>query len=308
MVLNRNRLSLSVKLSEINDTITESYCTQNIITKTVGVLSKNNVIGAGKHANVYNAINIHTGKIYALKEIKYKLTDTQFIIDNDFICSFSHENIIICYEIININMCTYHIYEYMNLGSLRLFLDKHTTIPEYLIADITKSICNAIEYINKNHRLIHRDITPNNILLNSDGNIKLSDFGDSGIMNSKSFCTTCIGSTRYMAPERLLADIYGCSSDIWSLGLIQYECIEGYHPFLKITNNISYWDFLEIIETTILHFSSPNISEELKDIILKCTNIDKYLRLSVSDCIISNFIQKNYIEKSIITFLSTPIS
>lgn len=86
-------------------------------------------------------------------------------------------------------------------------------------------------------KLIHRDIKPGNVLLSSSGQVKLADFGIAS--SGKEMSTTVVGTTMYMAPERLLGQQYGSSSDMWSLGLVLWESIRGTFPFEDLTSAVS---------------------------------------------------------------------
>ena len=80
--------------------------------------------------------------------------------------------------------------------------------------------------------MVHRDIKPSNILINSRGEVKISDFGVSVVISQKGHAMTQIGSTAYMSPERIRGLTHDASSDIWSFGLTMAECALGVYPLL----------------------------------------------------------------------------
>jgi serine/threonine protein kinase len=121
------------------------------------------------------------------------------------------------------------VLEYMNLGSLEQFLSKKKTMSEPFIASVAFQMLWGLSYLH-HERILHRDIKPGNVLIGSDGAVKLCDFGLASL-SEQSLNTTVVGTTRYMAPERLRAKPYGRPSDIWSLGLVILECITGKIPW-----------------------------------------------------------------------------
>jgi serine/threonine protein kinase len=114
-----------------------------------------------------------------------------------------------------------------------------------------------------------KDIKPGNILLNSAGQVKWCDFGIVSLSES-SLSTTVVGTTRYMAPERLRAKPYGRSSDIWSLGLVLLECLAGECPWKESTSIVTL--VVTIEETAIDDLIPPSVSSHLRDFFKGCLN------------------------------------
>lgn len=119
--------------------------------------------------------------------------------------------------------------EYMNGGSLDLILRKVNRIPEHILGKITDAVLKGLSYLRDNHQIMHRDVKPSNILVNTLGEIKLCDFGVSGQLID-SMANTFIGTRSYMSPERLEGNRYTVQSDIWSLGLSLVEMALGRYP------------------------------------------------------------------------------
>ncbi|CDK26764.1 unnamed protein product [Kuraishia capsulata CBS 1993] len=102
-------------------------------------------------------------------------------------------------------------------------------IGEKVIGKIAESVLQGLSYLHS-RKIIHRDVKPQNILLDWDGSVKLCDFGVSGeVVNS--LATTFTGTSYYMAPERIKNEPYTVSSDVWSLGLTLLEVAQGKFPF-----------------------------------------------------------------------------
>ncbi|KAK9884921.1 hypothetical protein WA026_009158 [Henosepilachna vigintioctopunctata] len=119
--------------------------------------------------------------------------------------------------------------EYMDGGSLDLILKKAGKIPENCLGKITCAVLKGLSYLRDKHSIIHRDVKPSNILVNSSGEIKICDFGVSGQLID-SMAESFVGTRSYMSPERLQGTHYSVQSDIWSLGLSLVEMAIGMYP------------------------------------------------------------------------------
>ncbi|XP_046741567.1 dual specificity mitogen-activated protein kinase kinase dSOR1 [Diprion similis] len=119
--------------------------------------------------------------------------------------------------------------EYMDGGSLDLILKKAGRIPESILGTITAAVLKGLSYLRDKHAIMHRDVKPSNILVNSAGEIKICDFGVSGQLID-SMANSFVGTRSYMSPERLQGTHYSVQSDIWSLGLSLVEMAIGMYP------------------------------------------------------------------------------
>ena len=136
------------------------------------------------------------------------------------------------------------VLEYMDKGSLELLVLSHKKkkygaaaaggggFPEHITAAITYQMLCGLAFLHApERRLLHRDLKPANVLLNASGCVKLCDFGMATLLreedSSLDACMTVLGTTKYLAPERLRARPYGRPSDVWSLGLIVWGCATG---------------------------------------------------------------------------------
>ena len=120
-------------------------------------------------------------------------------------------------------------------------------VPEGVLRKITYSTVQGLKFLKDELNIIHRDVKPTNILINSRGQVKICDFGVSGNLVA-SFAKTNIGCQSYMAPERISTGgmdavsnpgggTYSVQSDIWSLGLTIIECALGRYPYPPETYN-----------------------------------------------------------------------
>lgn len=197
---------------------------------------KNMEIGRGSSSVVYKG-NGPEG-IVAIKKInKLKLaTKTLLMLEEEisimqFIKENPHENIVRCYDIIDDIDTIYFVLEYCDSGDLKNILKK--PMKEQYAQIYFSQIVNGLKYLNENN-IVHRDIKPSNILLtNNMTNIKICDFGFARKKNVVPKVNTICGSPLYMAPEIFESKSYGFHTDIWSIGIILYEMLFGFHPFGK---------------------------------------------------------------------------
>jgi serine/threonine protein kinase len=234
----------------------------------------------------------------ALKVIRFKndeklknLIETEVKVLHDCRC----DNIIRCYASYFNEGTINIVLEYMNKGTLADILKKVKKIPEEILGLIAYQILKGLEYLQKNKKIVHRDIKPCNILLNSKGFIKISDFGVSGIMkNSLDSKQTLVGTYIYMSPERIEAQQYSFNSDVWSVAIALMECALGYYPYMMY-NDYKQLSDIWSLSNLIKNNPSPKLpenefSQEFCDFIQVCLNKDPEKRPSASTLLNHPFI------------------
>jgi len=190
-----------------------------------------------------------TGIVMAMKEIRLELDDAKFaaiIMELDVLHRCVSPYIIDFYGAFFQEGAVYICMEFMDGGSIdKLYGDG---ISENILRKITLATTMGLKSLKDEHNIIHRDVKPTNILMNTKGQIKICDFGVSGNLVA-SIAKTNIGCQSYMAPERISSGgiaqaganpgggTYSVQSDIWSLGLTIIECALGRYPYPPETYN-----------------------------------------------------------------------
>ena len=195
-------------------------------------LEKLGELGVGNGGVVMKVRHIPTQLIMARKLIHLELKPAikkQIIRELKVLHECSYPHIVGFYRAFhcdgNISICM----EYMDGGSLDLILKRAGRIPEPILAKITRAVIKGLNYLREKHSIMHRDVKPSNILVNSSGEIKICDFGVSGQLID-SMANSFVGTRSYMSPERLQGCDYSVHSDIWSLGLSVIEMAIGMYP------------------------------------------------------------------------------
>lgn len=133
--------------------------------------------------------------------------------------------------------------EYMDGLSLDIIVQRSGRIHENITGKISASVVKGLSYLKDEHKILHRDVKPSNMLVNSRGEVKLCDFGVSGMLIN-SLANSFVGTRSYMSPERLNGSEYSVQSDVWSFGISLVEISIGRYPipaptkeeFMKIFN------------------------------------------------------------------------
>ncbi|EER15742.1 protein kinase NPK2, putative [Perkinsus marinus ATCC 50983] len=136
--------------------------------------------------------------------------------------------------------------ELMDRGSLEDFTKRIPAgvWPERMLAIAMWQTVEGIRHLHCHHAL-HRDIKPGNILINSKGQVKLTDFGIAKNLNTTvGLCSTFVGTATYMSPERVIGQEYTYPADIWSVGMVAYELATGEYPFSAINSFPALFDWL----------------------------------------------------------------
>lgn len=202
------------------------------------------VIGHGSSGVVYAARHVPTGTLIALKvtarqainiyerERRKQMANDLKALD-EITCPYFVKYFGAYFEegVVKIAM------ELMDVGSIRRIVKAiegrpEPTVPEPILHYIALATLQALHYIHRVKHMMHRDIKPDNILVNSAGEIKVSDFGVSKELGSTAaLCNTFVGTFAYMSPERIEKNNYSFPGDIWSVGILLIELARGVYPY-----------------------------------------------------------------------------
>ncbi|XP_037668218.1 serine/threonine-protein kinase PAK 5 isoform X2 [Choloepus didactylus] len=191
-------------------------------------------IGEGSTGIVCIATEKHTGKQVAVKKMDLRKQQRRELLFNEVVImrDYHHDNVVDMYNSYLVGDELWVVMEFLEGGALTDIVT-HTRMNEEQIATVCLSVLKALSYLH-NQGVIHRDIKSDSILLTSDGRIKLSDFGfcaqvSKEVPKRKSL----VGTPYWMAPEVISRLPYGTEVDIWSLGIMVIEMIDGEPPYFN---------------------------------------------------------------------------
>ncbi|WP_215141700.1 Stk1 family PASTA domain-containing Ser/Thr kinase [Exiguobacterium qingdaonense] len=197
-------------------------------------------IGSGGMANVYRAHDEILNRTVAIKVLRSEFSHNEQFIrrferEAHAATSLNHPNIVAIYDVGDEEDLYYIVMEHVDGVTLKQYLQE-----EYISVDealrIMGQICDAIDHAHAN-RIIHRDIKPQNMMIDQHGNVKVTDFGIAVAMSNATLTHTMsvLGSVHYFSPEQARGKFADEKSDIYSLGAVLYELLTGRVPFIGET-------------------------------------------------------------------------
>ncbi|XP_010250123.1 PREDICTED: CBL-interacting serine/threonine-protein kinase 24 [Nelumbo nucifera] len=211
-----------------------------MVTRKVGKYEVGRTIGEGTFAKVKFAQNTETGESVAMKVmakstiLKHKMVD-QIKREISIMKIVRHPNIVRLHEVLASRTKIYIILDFVTGGELFDKIVHQGRLPENESRRYFQQLIDAVDYCHSKG-VYHRDLKPENLLLDAEGNLKISDFGLSALpQQGVGLLHTTCGTPNYVAPEVLSNQGYdGSAADIWSCGVILYVLMAGYLPFDEI--------------------------------------------------------------------------
>ncbi|WP_449539965.1 Stk1 family PASTA domain-containing Ser/Thr kinase [Ferdinandcohnia sp. Marseille-Q9671] len=241
------------------------------------------VIGGGGMANVYLARDVILERDVAIKVLRLDFSN-----DEEFIKRFRreahaatslvHPNIVGIYDVGEEEDIYYIVMEYVPGQTLKQYIQRNAPLHSKEAINIMMQLTSAISHAHQN-QIVHRDIKPQNILIDHDGTVKVTDFGIAVALSSTTITQTnsVLGSVHYLSPEQARGGLSTRKSDIYSLGIVMFELLTGRVPF----------EGESAVSIALKHLQSETpspkrwnatIPQSVENIILKSTTKDPFHR------------------------------
>lgn len=193
----------------------------------------------GGMADVWKATDLQLTRSVAVKLLKPHLAAESTLAERFrreaiAAANLNHDNIVTVYDAIEDNGRQAVIMEFVDGESLRERLDREKTLSIKTVLTIGYWVCLALDAAHK-QGLIHRDVKPGNILIDTNKKVMLTDFGIAKVLDGEEDLTSeniMMGTAKYLSPEQVRGDSLDARADLYSLGLVMYECLAGKVPFV----------------------------------------------------------------------------
>lgn len=231
-------------------------------------------IGTGGMSDVYKAKDHTLGRFVAIKVLKQEFSEdvnfvTKFRTEAQSAAGLEHPNIVNIYDVGSEGGLYFIVMECIEGITLKTYIEKKGQLSFKEAVSIAIQVGRGIEAAHNKH-IIHRDIKPQNIIISTEGKVKVTDFGIARAATSNTINSDVMGSVHYASPEQARNGFVDGKSDIYSLGIVMYEMVTGRVPFDgESTVAVAIQHLQE--EMVVPSAYAPDLPISMEKIILKCT-------------------------------------
>lgn len=231
-------------------------------------------IGTGGMADVYKGKDRKLNRYVAIKVLKNEFRgDTTFVAkfkaEAQAAAGLAHPNIVNVYDVGDEDGVYYIVMELVDGITLKEYIERKGRLSSKEAISIAIQVSMGLEAAHNNH-IIHRDIKPQNIIISTDGKVKVTDFGIAKAASSQTISSSAMGSVHYTSPEQARGGYSDEKSDIYSLGVTMYEMVTGRVPFDGDTPVVIAVKHLQEEMISPKYFA-PELPFSLEQIIIKMT-------------------------------------
>lgn len=251
-------------------------------------------VGTGGMSDVFKAKDHILGRYVAIKVLKEEFcTDSSFIVrfrtEAQSAAGLEHPNIVNIYDVGCEHGSHYIVMEYVEGITLKTYIEKKGQLSFKEALSIAIQVGRGIQAAHAKG-IIHRDIKPQNVIISTDGKVKVTDFGIARVASANTINAEVMGSVHYASPEQARNGYVTHTSDIYSLGIVMFEMVTGRVPF----------DGESMVAVAIQHLQeemvapsvyAPNLPISLEKIILKCTQKNPDRRYESMDALLADLRQ-----------------
>jgi len=265
---------------------------------------KGAVLGTGAFATCYAGFDLTLGSLIAVKQVHLIRNSS---LEEERLISEVCEEIRLTRKLQHPNIVRYltcelednHlniVLEHVAGGSIASLLSKYGPFPEVVIKRYLKQMVAGLTYLHA-EGILHRDLKGANVLVDSDGTVKVADFGASARLKSLTTFTgefKCLkGTPAFMAPEVIRGESYGRKSDVWSLGAVVVEMATGSPPWVESKEDLSnpFAIMYRIASSTELPKLPGSLSAEARDFVLLCMRRDQEERPAAAELVDHPFLR-----------------
>jgi eukaryotic-like serine/threonine-protein kinase len=237
------------------------------------------LIGGGGMSHVYLAEDMILNREVAIKVLRYDFTNEaelhrRFQREALAATTLDHPNIVSIYDVGDDSDYHFIVMEYIQGKTLKQYIQQFSPISPAKAVIIMRQLTSAIAHAHE-HQIIHRDIKPQNILMDEQGTVKITDFGIATTLSATSYTKTnsVIGTVHYLSPEQAKGGISSHKSDIYALGIVLYELLTGELPFSGESAVSIALKHLQS-ETPSVRAVNSSIPQSLENVVIRATAKD----------------------------------